>query len=121
MLELTARHIPLGPNPDEPSVSAAGDYGRVVEEIDSGVGRLLAHLKALGLDEDTLVIFISDNGPWFEGVPLPDVELDGTDLSEILITSRGAVHDEILLFNNNHGVGVRTARWKLVARSYYRI
>lgn len=174
MLALTAPHIPLRPNPDEPSVSAAGDYGRVVEEIDSGVGRLLARLKALDLDDDTLVIFTSDNGPWFEGsagpfrdrkggsawdggfrvpciarlprqipagqvatglasnldllptilrlagVSLPDVELDGADLSEMLTTSEGAAHDEILLFNNNHVVGVRTARWKLVARAYYR-
>ena len=39
----------------------------MVEEIDLNVGRLLERLKALGLDEDTMVIFTSDNGPWFEG------------------------------------------------------
>jgi arylsulfatase A-like enzyme len=33
-------------------------------EIDWSVGQVLAHLKKLGLDERTLVIFTSDNGPW---------------------------------------------------------
>ncbi|MES2343119.1 MAG: sulfatase [Pseudomonadota bacterium] len=64
---LTAPHVPLRPNPDDLTGSPAGAYGEVVEEIDLNVGRLLARLKALGLEEDTLVIFTSDNGPWFEG------------------------------------------------------
>ena len=67
LLALTAPHIPLKPNPDDLTGSPGGDYGEVVEEIDLNVGRLLARLKELGLDEDTLVAFTSDNGPWFEG------------------------------------------------------
>ncbi|MDP1600949.1 sulfatase [Phenylobacterium sp.] len=67
LLALTAPHIPLKPNPDDLTGSAGGDYGEVVEEIDLNVGRLLARLKELGLDEDTMVAFTSDNGPWFEG------------------------------------------------------
>ncbi|MBI1180664.1 MAG: sulfatase-like hydrolase/transferase [Alphaproteobacteria bacterium] len=67
LLALTAPHIPLKPNPDELTGSPAGAYGEVVEEIDLNMGRLLARLAALGLDEDTLVVFTSDNGPWFEG------------------------------------------------------
>jgi arylsulfatase A len=67
LLALTAPHIPLKPNPDDLTGSPAGAYGEVVEEIDLNVGRLLARLKDLGLDEDTMVIFTSDNGPWFEG------------------------------------------------------
>ena len=67
LVTLTAPHIPLRPNPDDLTGSPAGAYGEVVEEIDLNIGRLLARLKALGLDEDTLVIFTSDNGPWFEG------------------------------------------------------
>lgn len=66
-LALTAPHTPLDPNPDEPRTSKAGDYGDVVEEIDTNVGRLMAHLRKLGLERDTLVMFTSDNGPWFEG------------------------------------------------------
>ena len=67
LLALTAPHTPLRPNPDDLSGSAAGAYGEVVEEVDRQVGRLLAQLKALGLEEDTFVCFTSDNGPWFEG------------------------------------------------------
>ena len=42
--------------------SKNGIYGDAVEEIDWSTGRLLATLKALGLDGNTLVIFTSDNG-----------------------------------------------------------
>ncbi len=66
-LALTAPHTPLDPNPDEPHHSPAGDYGDVVEEIDTGMGRLVAKLRELGIENDTLVIVTSDNGPWFEG------------------------------------------------------
>jgi arylsulfatase A len=67
MLALTAPHVPLDPHPDHDGHSAAAEYGDVVEEIDANVGRLFARLKELGLDDDTLVIVTSDNGPWFEG------------------------------------------------------
>jgi len=42
-------------------------YGDVVEEIDFHTGRLLDALKRLDLEQDTLVIFTSDNGPWYDG------------------------------------------------------
>ena len=67
MLTLTAPHLPLVPNAAHAGHSAAAAYGDVVEEIDSQTGRLMARLKALGLDRDTVVIVTSDNGPWFEG------------------------------------------------------
>eukprot|EP01030_Chromulinospumella_sphaerica_P016070 gene16070-15880_t len=67
LLALTAPHVPLVRNDDVAWDSPGGAYGDVVEEIDRNVGTLLERLKALGLDEDTLVVFTSDNGPWFEG------------------------------------------------------
>ena len=67
LMALTAPHVPLDPNPDHSMDSPAGDYGDVVEEIDTGVGRLLRHIESLGLDNDTMVIVTSDNGPWFVG------------------------------------------------------
>jgi arylsulfatase A len=67
LLTLTAPHVPLDPHPAHAGHSQAAEYGDVVEEIDANVGRLLEKLKALGLDNDTLVILTSDNGPWFEG------------------------------------------------------
>lgn len=67
LLTLTAPHVPLDPHPDHAGKSAAAEYGDVVEEIDDNMGKLFAKLKALGLDNDTLVIVTSDNGPWWEG------------------------------------------------------
>lgn len=42
-------------------------YADVIAELDASIGRLLTSLKALELDENTLVIFTSDNGPWYGG------------------------------------------------------
>jgi arylsulfatase A len=66
-LALSAPHLPNYPFGIFAGKSAAGAYGDVVMEIDDIVGRLMAKLKVLGLDGNTLVIFTSDNGPWFEG------------------------------------------------------
>jgi arylsulfatase A-like enzyme len=55
------------------------------------------------------------------GVPLPaGVELDGRDVAGVLTSGASSPHEEILLFNNEHVVGVRTQRWKYVTHSYYR-
>ncbi|MCT4586820.1 MAG: sulfatase [Carboxylicivirga sp.] len=59
-------HVPLYPSEKFKGKSERGLYGDVVEEIDANVGRLLAHLKESGLDENTIVIFSSDNGPWLK-------------------------------------------------------
>jgi arylsulfatase A len=44
--------------------SPRGLYGDAVEELDWSVGEVLAALKRLKLDANTLVVFASDNGPW---------------------------------------------------------
>jgi arylsulfatase A-like enzyme len=174
-LALSAPHLPNYPHPDHAGHSRAGAYGDVVEEVDAIVGRLLAKLAALGIERDTLVIFTSDNGPWFEGsagnlrqrkggggydggyrVPfivrqpsviparrkvdsiamsidlLPTfcqmagkdlpagVTLDGLDISDVLLRGKASPHDELLLFNNEDVVAVRTQRWKYVTNDYYR-
>jgi arylsulfatase A len=67
VLALTAPHVPLDPHPNHKGHSQAAAYGDIVEEVDTQVGRLMARLKALKLDKDTVVIVTSDNGPWFEG------------------------------------------------------
>ncbi len=64
-------HIPLYASEKFKGKSAAGIYGDAVEEVDWAVGEVLAALKRLGLDRDTLVMFSSDNGPWYEGSPGP--------------------------------------------------
>lgn len=57
-------HTPLFASPDFKGKSERGLYGDVIEEIDYNVGRILAHLKKLGIEDNTLVVFTSDNGPW---------------------------------------------------------
>ena len=57
-------HVPLFVSPEFEGKSAGGLYGDVIEEIDFNTGRVLDALKANGVDENTLVIFTSDNGPW---------------------------------------------------------
>ncbi|MFN0102431.1 MAG: sulfatase [Bryobacteraceae bacterium] len=65
----TAPHIPLEASPDFAGRSGQGVYGDVVQELDWSVGRILQTLKDAGLDENTLVMFSSDNGPWYQGSP----------------------------------------------------
>jgi len=57
-------HVPLFASSEFIGQSPRGLYGDTVEEIDHHVGRLLDHLAARGLDENTVVLFASDNGPW---------------------------------------------------------
>jgi arylsulfatase A-like enzyme len=174
-LALSAPHLPQYPHPPFSGTTRAGPYGDVVVEIDSIVGRLRAKLKALGLDRNTLVLFTSDNGPWFEGSsgglrdrkgggafdggyrvpfiawqpgvipagrrvdsivcgvdilptlcamagrPVPQgVVLDGRDIGDVLRRGAPAPRDEIVLFDNETVVGIRTQRWKYVDAGYYR-
>ena len=62
-------HVPLFVSPRFDGRSDAGLYGDVVETIDWSTGQILSALDEYGLSENTLVIFTSDNGPWFEGSP----------------------------------------------------
>jgi arylsulfatase A-like enzyme len=57
-------HIPLFASDQFKGTSERGLYGDVIEEIDHGVGLLIAALKEEGLAENTVVVFTSDNGPW---------------------------------------------------------
>jgi uncharacterized sulfatase len=66
-----APHRPIVPSPRFAGRSAAGRYGDVVEELDAGIGQILAAVERRGLARDTLVIVTSDNGPTFEGSPGP--------------------------------------------------
>ncbi|MBB3955651.1 sulfatase family protein [Novosphingobium sediminicola] len=174
-LALSSPHLPNFPAPGFGGKSQdAGAYGDTIIEIDSIVGRLNATLARLGLERDTLVIFTSDNGPWFEGstgglrqrkgggaydgayrvpfiarwpghipagrrsnamamgidvlptacalagLPLPPgVEIDGRDISAVLMRGGASPHEELLLFQDENVVGIRTQRWKYVRADFY--
>jgi arylsulfatase len=57
-------HVPLYVSDKFQGKSKQGLYGDVIMEIDWGIGEILKALKQHGLDDNTLVIFTSDNGPW---------------------------------------------------------
>ena len=57
-------HIPLFASEEFLGKSKRGIYGDVLEEIDTGIGQILQTLKDEGLDQNTIVMFSSDNGPW---------------------------------------------------------
>lgn len=64
-------HIPLFASDQFRGTSAGGLYGDAVQEVDWSVGAILAALKRLDLEKNTLVMFASDNGPWYQGSPGP--------------------------------------------------
>ena len=60
-------HKPLAASEAFYQKSGAGLYGDAVAELDWSVGQVLDKLKQFKLDGHTLVLFTSDNGPWFGG------------------------------------------------------
>jgi len=76
-------HIPLGVSEKFEGKTEYGRYGDVIEEIDWSVGEILKILEVNKLDNNTLIIFTSDNGPWLTygnhaGKALPLREGKGT-------------------------------------------
>ncbi|MEM1295572.1 MAG: sulfatase [Verrucomicrobiota bacterium] len=57
-------HAPIFAAPEFQGKSEGGRYGDVIEEIDWSVGQVVSALKTAGIENETLVIFTSDNGPW---------------------------------------------------------
>ncbi len=81
----TMPHVPLFVSDKFKGKTKRGLFGDVVAEIDWSVGQVLATLKRLKLDDNTLVIFTSDNGPWLSygnhaGSAKPLREGKGTEL-----------------------------------------
>jgi arylsulfatase A-like enzyme len=60
----TMPHVPLAVSDKFRGKTKRGLYGDACEEVDWSTGQILAALKQHGLDNDTLILFMSDNGPW---------------------------------------------------------
>lgn len=60
-------HLPLAVSSGFVNKTGLGQYADVVHEIDWSAGQVLQALKDHGIDNNTLVIFTSDHGPWFQG------------------------------------------------------
>ncbi len=63
LLSTQSAHAPVLPAPGFEGATAAGPRGDFVRQLDTLTGRLLDQLDALGIGDDTLVVFTSDNGP----------------------------------------------------------
>jgi arylsulfatase A len=66
-LAYNSPHLPLTPSAAFLGKSPLGLYGDAVQEIDWSVGQVLQSLQNNGIDNNTLVMFTSDHGPWYQG------------------------------------------------------
>jgi arylsulfatase len=64
-IPLTQLHFPTLPHRDFAGRTGAGDFADAMVEMDYRVGQILDELDALGIANDTVVLFGSDNGPEF--------------------------------------------------------
>lgn len=60
----TMAHVVLGVTEPFLGRSERGLYGDVIEELDASTGELVDLLAELGLDQNTIIVYTSDNGPW---------------------------------------------------------
>ena len=95
-LPYTSPHYPVCPLPEFWGQGDCGGYGEFVIETDYHVGRILSFLAASGLDENTMIIFSSDNGP--EKTWEPRIKEFGHDSSSIY---RGGKRD---IYEGGHRV-----------------
>lgn len=68
-LSYNAIHVPLVASKEFQGKSAGEKYGDMTEEMDWSVGQVIDELDELGLAENTLVVFTSDNGPFSAAAP----------------------------------------------------
>ena len=62
-------HLPISTSEEFRGKSKGGLYGDVIETMDWSMGQILLALKETDIDDQTIVVFTSDNGPWHN---LPD-------------------------------------------------
>ncbi len=60
----TMPHVRIDASANFKGKSKGELYGDVIEELDWNVGRVLNLIRELGLDKNTYIVFLSDNGPW---------------------------------------------------------
>lgn len=164
-------HVPLYVSERFEGRSGAGLYGDAMMEVDWSVGEVMRALREAGIEENTLVVFTSDNGPWlqegplggtahplregkatsfdggmrvpciarwegripvavrsdvacmldwmptfaaFSGAALPDVRLDGYDLSALLTGTGERESSDYAYFHKNREVtDYRSGDWKI--------
>ena len=64
-LPMPAPHTPWMPITGFVGTSGAGEYGDYVQQVDASVGAIMKTLDSMGLSKNTMVVFTSDNGPYW--------------------------------------------------------
>lgn len=95
-------HVPVHASESFRGKSGVGIYGDAMLEVDWCVGEIMRTLRELDLEENTIVVFTSDNGPWLQegplgGTALPLREGKGTDYD-------GGVRVPCIAYWKNHFV-----------------
>jgi arylsulfatase A len=62
-------HLPVSAPESRRGRSRAGLYGDTIETLDWSAGQILNEVKARGIDNNTMILFASDNGPWHDLPP----------------------------------------------------
>jgi len=96
-LPFSIGHVPNLPAKTFAGKSRIGDYGDKLMEGDFHVGQILDTLKELGIEDNTIVVFASDNGPYGETVRefgshgTPDMGSSGPFRGELGEATEGAI------------------------------
>jgi arylsulfatase A-like enzyme len=96
-LPFSMGHVPNLPAKEFAGKSRIGNYGDKIMEGDYHVGQILDALKELGVDDDTIVMFASDNGPYgetareFGNMGTPDMGNSGPFRGELGEATEGAI------------------------------
>jgi arylsulfatase A-like enzyme len=102
-LPFSMGHVPNLPSAQFKSKSRIGNYGDKIMEGDYHVGQILDTLKELGLDDSTIVVFASDNGPYgqaareFGNEGTPDMGNSGPFRGELGEVTEGAIRTAALI------------------------
>lgn len=102
-LPFSIGHAPNLPARAFAGKSRIGNYGDKIMEGDYHVGQILDALKELGIDNDTIVVFASDNGPWgdaareFGNQGTPDRGTSGPFRGELGEVTEGSIRTAALI------------------------
>jgi len=62
-------HQPNNPAPEWKGKSHQGNFSDSMMELDANVGKVLQAIRDAGIENNTIVVFSSDNGPWLDAWP----------------------------------------------------
>lgn len=102
-LPFSMGHVPNLPSAQFKGKSRIGNYGDKIMEGDHHVGQILDTLKELGVDDNTIVVFASDNGPYgqagreFGNQGTPDMGSAGPFRGELGEATEGAIRTAAII------------------------